>query len=141
MSDILIELNFVTSDKCQYLNSSAFHLISIVIQGMGIAYHYSIRLLLHLLGKMNEGLKLDFFVSRIICKLCIQTCFFVVRFNYFLQESMTRVANCGFPIIVCFSSFFIGKDLLTCHALYNVELNPRPSIDLASLLLKNRIPM
>ena len=86
MSNILIVLNFITSDKWQYLNLSAFHLMSIVIQGMGIAYHYSIRLLLHLLGKMNEGLKLDFFLSRIICKLCIQTCFFVVPFNYFLQE-------------------------------------------------------
>ena len=64
------------------------------------AYNYSIRLLFHLLGKI--GLKLDFLIPSIICKLCTQTWLFVFRFNYFLQESITGVANCSFPIIVCF---------------------------------------
>ena len=105
------------------------------------AYHYSIRLLLQLLGKINVDLKLDFRISSIMLKLYIQTWLFVFRFNYFLQESITRVANCGFPIIVCFSSCFIGKDLSTKHVLHIMVLHPMLSIHLTLLLLENQMLM
>ena len=79
-----------------------------------------------------------FLISSIICKLCIQTWLFVFRLSYFLQDNITRVANCGFPIIVCFSSCFIGKDFLPKHIMV---LHPIPSIHLAFLLLENQMLM